>query len=151
MKTEYIPVQHDGEFVLTRNGNKDFGEISTEIARQIRRQAGKIRLRIGKQEHEKGNYGEKHIERPKRIKELNHLGFTNARDFVAYIADSFDAIYEGSKGSLILYKKGEHHTEIISRLEPSEDDDFWDVKTAFIVRKDSKKNKKPLWERTQNG
>jgi hypothetical protein len=41
METENIPVQHDGEFVLTKNGSKDFGEISTEIARQIRRQAGK--------------------------------------------------------------------------------------------------------------
>ena len=57
METEYIPVQYDGEFVLTRNGNKDFGEISTEIARQIRQQAGKIRLRIGKQEGERDNYG----------------------------------------------------------------------------------------------
>jgi len=26
---KYNPVQHDGEFVLTREGNKDFGEIST--------------------------------------------------------------------------------------------------------------------------
>jgi hypothetical protein len=30
---------------------------------------------------------------------------------------------------------GEHHTEIISRLELSEDGDFWDVKTAYITRK----------------
>jgi len=41
---KYSPVQHDGEFVLTRNGSKDFGEISPEIAQEIRRQAGKIRL-----------------------------------------------------------------------------------------------------------
>jgi len=69
MKTNYIPVQHDGEFVLTKNGNKDFGEISTEIARQIRQQAGKIRLRIGKQEtNSEQGYGEKYIERPKRLK-----------------------------------------------------------------------------------
>ena len=116
------------------------------------RQAGKIRLRIGEQEtNSEQGYGEKHIERSKRIKEIKLLGFTNARDFVAYITEKFDAIYEGSNGSLILYKKGEHHTEIISRLEPSEDDDFWDVKTAYITRKDSKRNKKPLWERTQSG
>jgi len=149
---KYIPVQHDGEFVLTRNGSKDFGEISTEIARQIRRQAGKIRLRVGKQEsNSERGYGEKHIERPKRKKELKLLGFANARDFVAYISENYDVIYEGEKGSLILYKKGEHHTEIISRLEPSEDGDFWDVKTAYIIRKNSKKNKKPLWERPQSG
>jgi len=40
---------------------------------------------------------------------------------------------------------------IISKLEPSEDGDFWDVKTAYLTRKDGRKNKKPLWERTQSG
>ena len=145
-------VQHDGEFVLTRDGSKDFGEITPQIAGTIRRQAGKIRLRIGEQEtNSERGYGEKHIERPKRIKELIMLGFINARDFVAYIAESYDAIYEGINGSLILYKKGVHHTEIIAKLEPAENGDFWDVKTAYITRKDSKRNKKPLWERTQSG
>jgi len=57
MEIEYIPVQHDGEFVLTRSGNKDFGEISLEIAQQIRRQAGKIRLRVGKEAGNSGDYG----------------------------------------------------------------------------------------------
>ena len=146
------PVQHDGEFVLTSNGNKDFGEISIEIAQQIRRQAGKIRLRIGEQEaNSERGYGERHIERPKRKKEIELLGFANARDLVTYIAEDYDAIYEGASGALILYKKGEHHSEIISRLEPSENGDFWDVKTAYITRKDSKRNKKPLWERPQSG
>ena len=145
-------VQHDGEFVLTSDGSKDFGEITPEIAQIIRRQPGNIRLRTGEQEanNERG-YGEKHIERPKRIKEIRLLGFTNARDFVAYIVEKYDAIYEGDNGALILYKKGVHHAEAICRLEPSEDGDFWDVKTAYVTRKDSKRNKKPLWERTQSG
>jgi len=146
------PVQHEGEFVLTSNGSKDFGEISPEIALKIRRQAGRIRLRIGEQEtNSERGYGKKHIERPKRIKEMKLLGFTNARDFVAYISENYDAIYNGEQGSVILYKRGKHHTEILSRLEPSEEGDFWDVKTAYITRKDSKRNKKPLWERTQSG
>ena len=145
-------VRHDGEFVLTRNGSRDFGEIPPEIARQIRRQAGKIRLRIGEQDaNSERGYGERHIERPKRIKEIQLLGFAHARDFVAYIAETYDAIYAENSGSLALYKKGAHHTEIISRLEPSEDGDFWDVKTAYITRKDRKRNKKPLWERSQSG
>ena len=144
--------KYEGEFVLTRNGSKNFGEISVEIARRIQRQAGKIRLRIGEQEaNSERGYGEKHIERPKRIKEIKQLGFTNARDFVAFIAENYDAIYEGAQGSLVLYKKSVHHTVIVSRLEPSVDGDFWDVKTAYITRKDSKKNKKPLWEQTQSG
>lgn len=146
------PVQYDGEFVLTSSGSKDFGEISPDIANEIRRQAGKIRLRIGEQkiDNEQG-YGEKHIERPKRMKQIKLLGFGNARDFVAYIVNNYNAIYEGSNGSLIIYKKGMHHTEAVSRLEPSDDGDFWDVKTAYVTRKDSKRNKKPLWEQSQSG
>jgi hypothetical protein len=130
VEKDNAPVQYEGEFVLTSDGNKDFGEISPEIAQTIRRQAGKIRLRVGEQDtsSERG-YGEKHIERPKRFKEIKSIGFTNARDFVAYIAENYDAIYE----------------------EPSEDSGFWDVKTAYSTRKDSKRNKKPLWERTQSG
>ena len=61
-------VKHDGEYVLTSRGSKDFGEITQEIANSIGGQAGKIRLRRGI-EHErdkKGGYGEKHIERDGR-------------------------------------------------------------------------------------
>ncbi|MCQ2604548.1 MAG: hypothetical protein MJ215_05860 [Spirochaetia bacterium] len=39
-------VRHDGEFVLTKNGSKDFGEISEEFSEVIKRQAGKIRLQL---------------------------------------------------------------------------------------------------------
>ena len=52
------------------------------------------------------------------------LGFTCARDFVVFIAEKYDAIYDGDTGSLILYKRGVHHTVIVSRLEPSVDGDF---------------------------
>ena len=41
------PVQHDGEYVLTSKGIKDFGEITLEISKIVGRQAGKICLRIG--------------------------------------------------------------------------------------------------------
>jgi len=43
-------VRHDGEYVLTKDGKKDFGEITPEMSKAIRRQPGKIRLRIGEQE-----------------------------------------------------------------------------------------------------
>jgi len=86
MNNKNCLVQHDGEFVLTCDGSKDFGEISPEIAREIRRQAGKIRLRIGKQEGKRGDFGEKHIERPDRLKQLNNNGYQNARDLVQDVA-----------------------------------------------------------------
>ena len=45
MNTE---IQHDGEYVLTKAGSKDFGEIPEEIAKVIKHEKGKIRLRTRK-------------------------------------------------------------------------------------------------------
>ena len=56
----FYPVEHQGEFVLTKNGSLDFGEIPEDIASVIKRQAGKIRLRIGEHvEGRKDNFGER--------------------------------------------------------------------------------------------
>jgi hypothetical protein len=146
------PVQYDGEFVLTRDGSKDFGEISPEIARQIRRQAGKIRLRIGVHEGKRGDYGEKHIERAERLKQLIANGYNNARDFIQDTADSFDAIYKGEGGRLFLSKqKTLTNLSVFVELVQSNEDDFYDVKTGLIVRKNYFKNKTPLWVKPQNG
>jgi len=145
-ETRSNTVQHDGEYVLTSNGSKDFGEISPEIAQHIRRQAGKIRLRIGKQEGERDNYGEKHIERPDRLKQLRDNDYDNARDFVQDVAENFTAIYAGKVSRLVLYKKGKNDTMIYVELTPSKEGDFYDVKTGLITRKDFMNNKKPLWE-----
>jgi hypothetical protein len=143
---ENIPIQHDGEFVLTRSGSKDFGEISPEIAKEIRRQAGKIRLRIGKQEGERDNYGEKHIERPDRLQQLRNNGYENVRDLVQDVAENFNSIYAGKGSRLVLYKKGKNDAMIYVELTPSEESDYYDVKTGLITRKDFMNKKKPLWE-----
>ena len=142
-----IPVQHDGEFVLTSEGNRDFGAISPQIAGQIRWQAGKIRLRVGKQEGERDNYGEKHIERPDRIHQLHDNGYQNARDLIQDVAKNYDLIYAGKGSRLVLYKKGRNDTMMYVELTSSEDGDFYDVKTGLITRKDFMNNKKPLWEK----
>ena len=57
-------VKYDGEYVLTTDGSKDFGEISSEIAEVIKRQSGKIRLRIGVQNN---NIGDNRLDKPKKI------------------------------------------------------------------------------------
>jgi len=150
MNNRNDPVQHDGEFVLTSDGSRDFGEISPEIAREIRRQAGKIRLRIGVQEGERGNYGERHIKRPDRLQQLRNNGYKNARDFVQDVAKNFCSIYAGRGSRLILHKKGDNDTMIYVELTPSKEDDFYDVKTGMITRKNFMNKKKPLWEH-QNG
>jgi len=151
-KEKERPVQHDGEYVLTRDGSKDFGEIPLEIAQKIRRQAGKIRLRIGKQEHDTDNYGEKHIERPDRLRQLRKNGYENARDFVQDVAARYTAIYGGQSGRLALYTKtSKSGISLFVELMPSPEGDFYDVKTGMITRDTYYKNKKPLWERTQSG
>jgi hypothetical protein len=151
-QTDPIPVQHDGEFVLTTDGNKDFGEISPETARIMRRQAGKIRLRIGKQEGGRENYGEKHIERKDRMQELKSNGYQHARDFVQAASQNYDAIYGGRGSRLTLYKKTDKKgLSLFVELTLSGDGDFYDVKTGMVTRETYYKNKKPLWERTQGG
>jgi len=152
MNSRNSPVQHDGEFVLTGDGSRDFGEISPEIARAIRRQAGKIRLRIGVQDGTPGDYGEKHIERKKRLQELRSNGYHHARDFVQDVAGGYTAIFDGKGGRLTLYKKeGKKGISLFVKLMPAADGDFYDVKTGIVTRDTYYRNKKPLWEKPQSG
>ena len=146
------PVQHEGEFVLTRSGSKDFGEISSEIAREIKRQSGKIRLIIGIHEGKRCDFGEKHIERPERLKQLKTNGYNNARDLVQDVAASFDTIYKGDGLRLILSKQRKvTDTAIFIELTPTDGEDFYDVKTGLIARKNYFKNKTPLWIQSTSG
>ena len=134
-----IPVQHDGDFVLTVSGSKDFGEISVELAEKSKRQAGKIRLRIGRQQNDVGDYGEKHIERPERLLQLRRAGFDNARDFVAYTCTHFDELYASGK-RLILTNRDGGYTCVIE-LKPFDDEECYDVITALISRRKSIEHK----------
>ena len=146
------PVLHDGEFVLTRDGNKNFGEISCQIAQEIHQQAGKIRLRIGVHEGKRGDFGEKHIERAERLQQLKDYGYTNARDLVQDVALSYDSIYKGEGTRLILSKRGNTtNTSLFVELIPAQDGDFYDVKTGLIARKNYFKNKTPLWTKPKSG
>lgn len=146
-------MQNAEEFVLTKSGNLDFGEITQEIASAIKRQAGKIRLRVGIQINgAKNNFGQKHIERPERKEALLKCGYNNARDFVEDVCGSYDYIYQGQNGALILVKerKEKNHVAIV-KLVPSNIGDFYDVQTGYPSRK-SGKNKKPLlWVRQKSG
>lgn len=145
-------VQHDGEYVLTRSGSKDFGEITPELSREIKRQAGKIRLRTGKEEKgAKDNYGEKHIERDSRMKQIASAGFNNARDFIEYVCSDFDAVYNNGMG-LILARKGKDKSQIaMIELTPSGEGDYYDVKTGLVSRNTYLNTKKPLWEKSESG
>lgn len=134
-----ISVQHEGEYVLTASGSLDFGEITPQIAREIGRQAGKIRLRIGQQNNDNGDYGEKHIEREDRLLQLKIAGFENARDFIEFSCKNFDEIYSSGK-RLMLTKVNGGHTCVIE-LKPLPNGDYYDVITGLICRRKSIENK----------
>ena len=139
------PVKHLGDFVLTKNGSIDFGEIPIDVAKVIGRQPGKIRLRTGIQTNNAQNsYGEKHIERPGRLADLKAAGFENARDFVEFVCDNYDAIYPNGIG-LIILKHGYRCNTAYIQLVPSDDGDFYDVKTVVSSSRNYVKNKTPLW------
>lgn len=145
-------VQYNGEYVLTKLGSKDFGEISDNIAKVIKREPGKIRLRIGKEEKgQRGNFGEKHIERPERLAQLKSAGFENARDFVEFISSDYDAIYKGTGSSLIICKKTVMRNIIYVALEVADGVDYYDVKSCLVSREDYLKNKTPLWVKPADG
>jgi hypothetical protein len=148
VEKQAAPVQHNSEFVLTSDGSKDFGEIKAETGLV----GGKIRLRTGKQADERGDYGEKHIERPERFAQLRQNGYANVRDFVEDVARNYEAIYKGRGNGLILTKKGEiRDTTLFVELMSSLEDDFYDVKSGLISKKGYTKNKTPLWVKPQNG
>jgi hypothetical protein len=126
-------VQHDGEYVLTKAGSRDFGEIPAETGLK----AGKIRLRVGYHDGEKQKgRGEKHIERPDRLEQLRQHGYENARDMVEFVAQNYEAIYPGKGAGIIVAQKGgTHDPTIYIALTMSEDGAFYDVTGGLIANK----------------
>ena len=120
MKTRNV-VQYSENYVLTSRGSKDFGEIAPEIAKIIHREQGKIRLEVGFQKDGHG-YGEKHIERTERLKQLKSNGFENARDFIEYLTKDYDAIFQGEGNNIVLVKIGENSNIAFLALKQNEND-----------------------------
>ena len=143
-----VPIQYDGDYVLTSGGSKDFGEISEEIAKIIKREKGKIRLEKGFQINGKG-FGEAHIERTQRIKELKQNGYNSARDFIEFIAKDYDSIYQGIQNNLIIVKlNNTANLAFLSLKQNSNDKDvYWTVESAFISRRDYLNGIELLWKK----
>ena len=145
-------VQYEGEYVLTSNGSKDFGEITPEISKIIGRQVGKVRLEVGYHDNSTGKgYGEKHIERDLRSEQLNQNGFDSARDFVETVSSNFDSVYKGSGTSLILSMRNSKNRNIeYIELKPSDDGEYWSVLSALVAHEGYLKNKTLLWSKPNN-
>jgi hypothetical protein len=116
------------------------GKIDAEMARAIGRQPGEIRLRDGD-----NIAGRQHIEQ-RHGEQLRRAGFSSVDEFVKMVASDFDAIYSRPGRSLSLVRR-DSRGMLVVQLEPSESGDFYDVKTATLVRSDQFKNRVPLWNR----
>jgi hypothetical protein len=135
--------------VLTSDGKKDFGEIKAETGLP----EGKIRLRIGKEEGVKGDYGEKHLERPDRLAQIRQNGYENARDLVEFVASGYDAVFRGRGNAVTIArsKNDRHNSVIYVELKAVDSSEFYDVTSGIVSDKRHLKNKRPLWEKPQSG
>ena len=129
------------DFVPTPDGGLDYGEITPEMGKAMRRQAGKIRLRRGDE-----TQGLLHIE-ARHLDQFKKRGFESVPDFVASVAKAFTAIYKRDGAALDVVLEDGDRGRLVVQLELAADGDFYDVKTASPIREDQFKNREPLWER----
>jgi hypothetical protein len=130
------------DFIPAPKGGLDYGEITSAMSGGMRRQAGKIRLRRGNEK-----WGLMHIE-ARHGAQFKSLGFDSAQDFIAHVAESFNAIYPGNGSGLsLVLQTNRTGGRLMVQLTLSEEGDFYDVKSASPIRGDQFKNEEPLWQR----
>lgn len=133
------------EFISAPGGGIDFGEITPDMAKAMKRQAGKIRLERGDD-----SYGEQHIER-RHGDDIRAMGFDNVAAFVADIAKNIDQIWkpETTAQLVAIHQVGNDRVMFVE-LRPARDGagDYYTVRSAFPARQGFVKNKgwKMLWE-----
>ena len=77
------------ELIPAPDGSLDYGEITPEMTKAMRRQAGKIRLRRGTDA-----WGLRQIEQ-RHDKDVRALGYDGVIDFVSTVARNFSKAYQG--------------------------------------------------------
>lgn len=122
------------EFIPAPDGGLDYGEITPEMGKAMRRQAGKIRLTRGVQNSNGTGHGLVHIE-ANHGKDIRALGFTSIEEFVAYVAGGIQQVWQvpGNSQLLVTTKDGRKDVMYI-RLEVAKEGDFYRVNSAFPVR-----------------
>jgi hypothetical protein len=134
------------DFIPAPDGGLDYGEITPEMSKAMRRQSAPIRLRQGND-----GSGLKHIGRSDRLQQIHAAGYEDVADFVGDVARNFDAVHKGRGSSLFLVKKTDRpNRTLVVQLEAGTDGDFYDVKTALVSRPDFMNGKELLWERAQS-
>ncbi len=138
------------DFVPSPNGGLDYGEVTPEMGRAMRRQAGAIRLQQGVQNADGSGYGLAHIE-ANHGKQIRSAGFVSVPAFVAHIAGNFNELLQASKGSQLLVAVSTGRRDVMFvQMEATEDEDFYRVNTAFpasrdYLEKQERKGAKVIW------
>ncbi len=128
---------------ITKNPLEEvIGEISEELAKQIKRQAGKIVLCEGTDK-----FGKKHIEL-RHGRDIQEHGFESVTDFVRQVCSQFTEIRQGEHRSLLLVKINNPHEIVFIRLEPSEEKDYYSVGSAGYFRDNYVQKKTLLWQKS---
>ena len=130
-----------GNFVKAPNGSINFGQITPEVARVIKRQSGFIRMREGSIE----TSGEKHINRDRRLAQIRAAGYKDAVDLIYAISSGYTEIYKGPGRQLILVNSKKQPVTAYVLLEPATEGDYYDVKTAFPTNTAFLDRKELLW------
>lgn len=126
----------ESNFVKAPNGSIDFGEITQEMAKVMRRQPGKIRLEPGD-----SSYGLQHIEE-RHGRQIRGLGFDSVEAFVADAVGHIASIWKPRKTSqMVLIQSAGKGKAVYIELKPAESGDFYTVNTAFAVGKHYAENK----------
>lgn len=122
------------------NNGAEIGAVSPLIARALHLQKpGAIVL---------DDVGLEHIEK-RHGKEIRQLGFESAREFVSFVLENLDAVYDvdgkGRKYDFVS-RAMKPQGRVMIRLEFAEEGDFYKVMTAGPLRKNQYSKKTPLWE-----
>jgi hypothetical protein len=133
------------DFIIGQHGSVDFGEVTPDMARVMRRQAGKIRLQHGDAES-----GLVHIE-ARHGKDIRAAGYASVGEFVLDVVNHIDAVYQpGTTAQLVVVHAIRNDRIAFIQLIPSHaGPDFYTVKTAFPARAEYAKGKagwRLLWE-----
>lgn len=142
------PAEPDAaSFIPAPDGGIDYGEITDEMSKAMRRQAGKIRLQQGDKE-----FGLTHIQ-SRHGEQIQRMGFADVPAFVFDALQRIESIWKPDATSqLVVIQAEEKGRAVFIQLMPGKEDsgDFYTVNTAFPTGKGFAQNKDgwvSLWSR----
>ncbi|MDR1367242.1 MAG: hypothetical protein LBJ76_00800 [Candidatus Accumulibacter sp.] len=138
-------------FIPAPGGENDYGAITPEMARAMKRQSGPIRLQQGIQNADGTGWGLAHIE-ANHGEQIRRAGFASVEDFVSRIAANFNRVLQTSNAQLLVAITDGRQEVMFIQLSPSSEGDFYRVNTAFpasrdyLAKQERKKGYRMLWD-----